>query len=147
MAIILTPQLIVGLVFLIMFSIFDFLTFNKKKGYIPSTLTTIFLIVMLILGGLGGFQLVLFLGVLASLIALLFSDLNLWNGIADFKIFVAGAMAFPDLFSMLIFATLVTIVAVAVKSIIFFKITKRKNWKFPFIPVILIAYIITGGII
>jgi len=138
MAILLNSQIIVGLIFLIVLSIFDFLTFNKKKGYIPSSLTTIFLIVMFILGGFTG----LYLGVLASLIALLFSDLELWGGIADFKIFVAGAMAFPTLFSMLAFAVVVSIIAVAVKSFVFFRITKKKNWNFPFIPVLLISFVI-----
>ena len=143
MTLLLNPQLIVALVFLIVLSIFDFLTFNKKKGYIPSVLTTAFLIVMFIFGNFTG----LYLGVLASLIALMFSDLNLWGGIADFKIFVASAMAFPDLFSMITYATIVSIIAVGVKSILLFKVTKKKDWKFPFIPIILISFIIAWGLI
>ena len=134
----LNSTLITALLFLIVLSVIDFLTFNKKKGFIPASLTTIFLIVMFILAGIIG----LYLGVLASLIALLFTDLELWGGIADFKIFVAGAMAFPTLFSMLTFAVIVSIIAVAVKSFIYFRVTKRKNWNFPFIPVMLVAYVI-----
>jgi len=145
MTIPLNANLIVALCFLIVFTIFDFLTFNNKKKSvgIPSFLTTLFLIAMLILGGFTG----LYLGVLASLIALLFTDLELWGGIADFKIFVAGAMAFPDIMSMLIYATIVSIVAVGVKAVILFKITKGKQWKFPFIPVMLIAYVIAWVLI
>lgn len=138
-----SAQMIVALIFLIVLSIFDFLTFNKKKGFIPSFLTTIFLIVMLILGGLNG----LFIGAVASLIALLFTDLELWGGIADFKIFIAGALAFPTLMSMLVYAVIVSIVAVAVKSIIYFKIAKGKNLRFPFIPVMLIAFVIAWVLI
>lgn len=138
MAFLFNPQLIVGLVFLVVLSVFDFLTFNKKKGYIPSVLTTLFLIVMFIFGGFIG----LYLGALASLIALLFTDLELWGGIADFKIFVAGAMAFPSLFSMVTYAVIVSVIAVAVKSFIYFRVTKGKKWQFPFIPVMLVAYVI-----
>lgn len=129
---------IVGLCFFIILSIIDFLTYNKKKGYIPSILTTLFLIAIFILNGVVG----LYLGALASLIALAFTDMNLWAGISDFKIFIAGAMAFPTLLSMLTFAVIVSIVAVAVKTILYFKVSKRKDWQFPFIPVMLIAYVI-----
>lgn len=143
MAFLINPQIIVALLFLIVLTIFDFLTFNKKHGYIPSVLTTAFLIVIFIFAGMTG----VYLGILASLIALLFTDLLLWNGIADFKIFVAGAMAFPDVFSMVTYATIVSIIAVGVKSIIYFKVTKKKEWKFPFIPIMLIAFIIAWGLI
>jgi len=143
MTIPLNPQLIIGLAFLIVLSVFDFLTFNKKKGYIPAFLTTIFLIIMAIFGGLNG----IFIGVVAGLIALLFTDLELWLGIADFKIFIAGALGFPTLMSMLVYAVIVSIVSVAVKTIIYYKIAKGKNWKFPFIPVMLIAYAIAWVLI
>jgi len=143
MALPLNVSLITGLLFLIALSVIDFLTFNKRKGYIPASLTTLFLVGMFILGGFTG----LYLGVLGCLIALLFTDLEMWGGIADFKIFVAGAMAFPTLFSMISYAVIVSIVAVAVKSFIYFKITKKKEWKFPFIPVILIAYVVAWMLI
>lgn len=139
----LNTQIIIALIFLIVLSIFDFLTFNKKKGYIPSSFTTIFLIIIFIYSGYLG----LYLGILASLIALLFTDLELWKGIADFKVFVATSIAFPNLFSMIIFAVIVSIIAVIVKSFIYFKVTKEKDWNFPFIPIMLIAYVIAWVLI
>lgn len=134
---------ITALCFLIVLSAIDFLTFNKKGGAIPSALTTIFLIVMFIVS----FPNSLYIGILAGLIALLQTDFELYLGIADFKIFVASAMAFPNIFSMLIFAVCVSIVAVAIKTFIFYKITSKKNYKFPFIPVILVAFVIAFAII
>jgi hypothetical protein len=130
---------ITGLCFLIVLSIIDLLTFSpKSKGYIPSSLTTIFLILAVILAGEGS----LFNGVIISLIALFFAEQEMFGGIADLKVLIASGILFPTLFSMLAFATIVTIVAVAVKAFIYFKITKGKKGQFPFILVILVAYII-----
>ena len=139
----LNSGLIVALCFLIVLSVIDFLTFNRKKGYIPASLTTLFLIIMFILGGFLG----LYFGVLGALIGWMFADLELFGGLADWKILSASAMAFPTLFSMISYAVIVSIVAVAVKSFIYFKITKKKEWKFPFIPVILIAYVVAWMLI
>lgn len=143
-----TP-LFVALGFLILISILDFLTYNKKNGFIPSVLTTSFLIVMLVLGAQNPIQ-TLYLGAFAFLIALLFTDLDLWGGWADLKVFIAGAMAFPTLMSAGTFALLLTIFAVVVKGIVVFY-AKRKGIKqpqsIPFVPVILLAYLLAWGLL
>jgi hypothetical protein len=123
---------------LIVLSIMDFLTYNKKKGYIPSVMTTAFLIIALILGAENMTQ-TLFIGVLASMFALLFTDLELWGGWADLKVFIASAMAFPTIINSMQFALSLTIFAVIIK-IVAFKIIKVKG-NIPFIPVILLAFL------
>ena len=40
-------KIIIGCSFLILISIIDFKTYNKRKGYIPSILTTLFLIMLI----------------------------------------------------------------------------------------------------
>lgn len=139
----LVPQFLTGLFFLMVLSVLDFMTFNKKKGFIPSVATTLFLIFAFIMG----FQspgLMIEFGLFGALIGLLFTDLDLWGGIADFKIFVACSMLFGTLQELLVFALILTILAVLVKGIIKLKITKGKEWDIPFIPIILIAFIIAG---
>ena len=137
-------NLLVGVGFLIMLSIIDFLTFNKKKGYIPSVLTTSFLIVMFILGGTAT---TIFFGILAGLLALLFTDLEMWGGIADYKVFVAGGMAFSLISNFLTFAVFVVVLSFIAKyifaSFVIKKKEKAKDFRFPFIPIILLAYCLT----
>lgn len=135
-----TPTIILGISMLIILSVIDFLTFNKKNGYIPSVLTTLFLLIVFILG-ISNPTNTLFIGVFACLISLLFTDLDLWSGWADVKVFVAGAMAFPTLASAGVFALLVTIFAVVIKGVVVWRISKGKQGHIPFIPVILLAYL------
>jgi hypothetical protein len=131
----------VALGFLILISILDFLTYNKKHGFIPSVLTTSFLIIMLVLGVQNPIQ-TLYIGAFAFLIALLFTDLDLWGGWADLKVFIAGAMALPTLMSAGTFALLLTIFAVVVKGIVVWKLNQGKKIKhIPFIPIILLAFL------
>lgn len=135
-----TP-LFIALGFLILISVLDFLTFNKKHGFIPSVLTTSFLIVMLVLG-IGNPTQTLFIGAFAFLISLLFTDLDLWGGWADLKVFIAGAMALPTLASAGTFALLLTIFAVVIKGVVVWKLNQGKKIKhIPFIPVILLAFL------
>jgi hypothetical protein len=127
-----------GLIFLIVFSILDFLTFNKKSGYIPSLLTTVFLLISLILVGKSS----MFLIFIMIAVALFFAEQEVFAGIADLKILVSSGILFPSLVSMLVYATIVSLVSFSVKYFILIKITKGKDWKFPFIPVMLIAYVL-----
>lgn len=135
---ILTPQFIVGLSFLIILSLIDFLTVWKKDGYIPSIITTMFLIISFLFG-----LSTVYIAILGALITLLFVDLQLFDGIADFKTIVAAGMLFPTIFSLLIFMTIITIISVATKTIIF---KFNSKMRFPFIPIVLIAYIIAWGL-
>lgn len=131
-----------GIIFLSLLSLIDIFTYNKKNGYIPSILTTLFLILAFMLN----FAESLFTGVFAGLLALLFTDLEFWGGIADFKVFIATGMLFNNFFQCSLFAVIFTLIGLIYKFIAL-KILKNKNKQIPFIPVILIAFIIMGLII
>jgi hypothetical protein len=140
--------LVIGFLLILAVAIIDFLTYNKKHGFIPASLTTSILIVMFVLAlpkGIVAFQ----IGVFAFLISLLFTDLDLWGGWADFKIFIAGALAFPTLTSAGIFALSLTFCALAVKGVIVYYSNKKgiKTKSIPFVPVILLAYLLAWGLI
>lgn len=141
--------LIIGFLLILAVAINDFLTYNKKHGFIPASLTTSILIVMFVLSlpkGIVAFQ----IGVFAFLISLLFTDLDLWGGWADFKIFIAGSLAFPTLMSAGSFALALTFCSLAVKGFVVFY-AKRKGIKqpqsIPFVPVILLAYLLAWGLL
>lgn len=136
-----TTSFLVAIGFLIILSILDFLTWNKKQGFIPSVFTTLFLVVALLLGMNNPTQ-TLFIGAFAGLISLLFTDLDLWGGVADLKIFIASAMLFPHIVGAMTFALFLTIFAFIIKGLIVWKLTHGKDIKhIPFIPIILIAFL------
>lgn len=126
-----------GLAFLVLISIIDVKTYDKEKGYIPSIITTLFLIIAFLLTGFDA----VFSGILAGLIALLLTDLEFWGGIADFKVFVASGMLFGNPLKMVVFAGCVTIFGFIYKVIIL-RILKKKDVAVPFIPVILVAFLL-----
>jgi len=136
-------KFIFGLCFLIVLSLIDFWTYRPKdKGHIPSSLTTIFLVLALIIAGEGA----LFMGAVIGIIALFFAEQELYGGIADLKIIIACGLLLPSLLSVLVFGAVLSIIAVMLKSIILFKVTKGKNQNFPFIPLILISFLISQGV-
>lgn len=136
-----TSSFLLAIGFLIVLSILDFLTYNKKQGYIPSVFTTLFLIVALLFGMNNPIQ-TLFLGAFAGLISLLFTDLDLWGGVADLKIFIASAMLFPHIVGAVSFALILTILAFIVKGLVVWKLNQGKKIKhIPFIPIILLAFL------
>lgn len=132
-------NLLVGSAFLILISVIDVLTFNKKNGYIPSILTTIFLI----LAFMSNFPYSLFSGVLAGLLALFFTDMDFWGGIADFKVFVAAGMLFATFNQVGFFACVVAALGLIYK-IICLKILKKKDALIPFIPVIFLSFFLVA---
>ena len=129
---------IIGSIFLGGLAFIDYFTYNKKGGYIPSMLTTLFLI----LGFLFGYPESISSGILALLIGLLLTDLDYWGGIADLKAFVGAGMLFPNLQLFCIFAGSMTIIGLIYK-LIWKKALKNKKENVPFIPVIFISFIIT----
>jgi hypothetical protein len=136
-----TSSFILAIGFLIVLSILDFLTYNKKHGFIPSVLTTLFLVVALLLG-MGNPVQTLFIGAFAGLISLLFTDLDLWGGVADLKIFIASSMMFPHIVGAVSFALILTILAFIVKGLVVWKLNQGKKIKhIPFIPIILLAFL------
>lgn len=130
---------IIGLSFLFLLSYIDIKTYNKKNGYIPSFITTLFLIMAYLIN----FPSCLFSGILAGLIGLLLTDLSTWGGIADFKSYVASAMLFSTILNVLYFSGFLVIFSLLSKIFFYYFIKKDKNAQMPFIPVIFVSYFIT----
>lgn len=139
-------SLVVGIVFLIVIGLIDVLTYDKKKGYIPSVLTTIFLIVAYLIGASINPGLTIEIGIFACLVALLFTDLDMWGGLADLKVFVACALLIPSMKGFLIFALVLTICSIIFKFSVKMFVTKGKDANIPFILAILTAFIVAGGL-
>ena len=134
---------IVGLLFLVGLSIFDFYTFKKRKAMMPSVITTLFMIVAFIIG-YSNVQINILLALsFGVLLAIFMTDMELWAGYADFKIFVACSMLFMSMRTILWFALLVIVLAILAKGIINeTNIAKKLKLKYiPFIPIIAVAFI------
>jgi hypothetical protein len=144
---ILLSSFLIGIAFFVVLSIVDLLTFNKKKGYIPAVMTTSFMIVGFVIGTINNPLLTLELGALGGLIGLLLSDLDLWGGVADYKVFVAGCLIMQDLYLSLVFGLVLTILGVLVKGIIKWRTKKGKDTQIPFIPIIAVAFAIAGSVL
>lgn len=130
---------VISIIFLIILSFLDIKTFNLKEGYIPAVLTTSFMVVTFSIAGVSG----LITGVFAFLIGLLLIDLDMFHGVADWKIFIACGMTLPSILHVAIFGGFVTVLAVGYK----FLLTKTKLQEIPFIPVLLVAYIGIMGVV
>jgi hypothetical protein len=135
----------VGVLFLLIIAWLDVATFNKRKGFIPSFLTSAFLIVAFLVGwSSNGVQVVVF-GVLGGLLSLLFTDLDVWGGLADLKVFIACSLLFGSVFGVLCFGLSVVLLGLLLKWVVktYFKEYKRV----PFVTVIMVAFILVGMII
>ena len=119
-----------GLIFLILLSIIDYLTYNKKNGNIPAFLTTLFLITTFLL------KQDMFILIIAGLFALLFTDFDIWGGIADVKVFIASGLLIDK--NILLFTFITCGIAILIKWIAL----KKGMKQIPFIPVIAIAYVL-----
>lgn len=128
---------IVGLCFLGLVSVIDFLTFDKDNGYVPSVLTTLFLIVAFLVN----FPKSLFSGVFVALIGVLLTDLDFWDGVADFKCFVGGGMLFLSVVQVGLFAGFVTFFGFLYKllAVKFFRGKKQV----PFVPVLFLSFFVS----
>lgn len=135
-------KLIIGISFLALISVIDVKTYDKEKGYIPSIITTIYLLLSFLIGGHES----ILSGIFASLIALLLTDLDFWGGIADYKVFVASGMLFTGFINVSIFTGFVTLFGFMFKAIAL-KIIKNKDTKVPFVPLISISFIIAALIL
>ena len=130
--------LIVGISFLLVLSILDFFTFNKKQGFIPSVLTTMFLIVAFILGTVSNSGVIITTIILGILLSLLFTDLDLWGGIADLKIFIGCCMLFNSVLAVFFFAFFCSLLGFLVKVLV---VKNSKLKSIPYIPILLIAFL------
>ena len=132
-------QYVIASIFLIILSILDVKTFNLKHGFIPAALTTLFLIVVFIMAGVSG----IITGLFASLIAMLFIDLDIFHGVADLKIFIACGITLPSIMMVGVFGLTTLIAGVGYK----FLAKKTKLKEIPFIPILLVGYVSTLAII
>lgn len=121
----------VPLLFLLLLSILDIKTFHLEKGFIPSILTTIAILISFLF-----IQNPVMLTT-SLIIGLLFFDLRLFDGEPDLKMIVACGSVCPNLLFLMIFALLISCFGVIYKLAL-----RRSNIKeIPFLPVIMIAYI------
>lgn len=145
--------LVIG--FLIILSCIDVFTYDKKKGYIPAILTSSFLFFSFLMSDK---FIVTPMLVFSILLAMMLTDIGAWKGFADFKTYVATGISLTNLNHLFIFTgilyalpLLVGILLVASKYNIFNinfgnakKIANETQRNIPFIPFILIAYLIKG---
>ena len=111
----------------------DVMTYDKEKGYIPSILTSTYILIALIIAGSGA----LYGGLIALAAAFVFNDLEMWAGWADFKIYVGTSIIIADPIGVLIFSFSLSFVA------FFYKWIAKYRFKaevIPFIPAVFVAY-------
>lgn len=112
-------------------SIIDFLTFDKSKGYIPSFIPTTFLLITFALTTSIG------MAIISGIVGLILSELNLWKGLADYKVYVAVGMGFSNLIQLLGF----TLIMVLIGTITSWLIKKYSHSnEMPYIPIIMMAW-------
>jgi len=136
-------ELIIPLIFLVILSYLDIKTFDLDNGVIPSSLTTSFIIIMFIIT-----QNIMLL-VLGLLLALFLFDLSIFDGMPDIKIFVATSLVFLNMWQLLIYALVTIIIGTLYKIILKYLYKKRmiKLKYVPFIPAMLVSYLIMMGVI
>lgn len=127
-------QYLIPIVFLIILSILDVVTYRKKHGYIPSVLTTSFIIISLVIVMEEG----ILTGIFGLLIGMLLVDLDMFKGVADWKIIVACSIVLPTIYSVLSFGLAITLFSIPFKYLS--KKTKQKE--VPFIPILLVSYVV-----
>jgi len=128
---------IITIVFLLILSIIDIKTYKNKNGSIPSVLTTLFLILAFISGIFLGHDITIN-SIFAFLLALFLTELKLFLGEPDIKVFVAIGMILPSFIEIVYFA-IISIIILAIFQI-YIKIKKAKE--LPLIPILLISFLI-----
>lgn len=123
---------LIGAAFLVILSYIDYNTYNKDDKGIPSFLTSLFLLICFLANITN-----LYSAILGLLLALFLSDLELWSGVADFKVFVAIGFLLP-FYTVLVFALILSILSIIAKYLF------RNNSYMPFLPVIGIAFAISS---
>ena len=129
------PELI-ALIFLVILSYLDIKTFDIKGGFIPSFLTTSFIIIEFILVGVSCIP----VGLFAGLICLLLIDLNVFQGIPDIKIFIALGLIMPSIQAVAVLGLFTSL------GLLIYKLFSKKT-TIPGIPFMLIAYALTMGVL
>lgn len=131
---------IIAALFLSVLSVIDLKTFNKKNGNIPAFLSTAFILVMY------GISQNTYVLLFSALMALLLTELDVWSGIADFKVFIASALSFGSIYQVLFFIGLLIMITPLVKLCILYFVKNIKK-QIPLIPIILVEFILAYGLI
>ena len=116
-------SIIVAGLFLIVLSILDIKTFRTKNGFIPSILTTSFILIEFLLVGFNSINGAVF----GLILGLFFIDLEFFEGEPDLKVLIALCMLLPNLLSMLYFALILSTVGFIYKLTVKVLITKGKK--------------------
>ena len=128
--------------FLIIMSILDLLSFHKNKPFIPSILSTGYIIILLIIHPSG-----IFYGIIGFLLGIAIQDLGAEWGMADIKILAGTSIIASSLLSVFAYTAIVSVLGIVYLLLynkIFHKfVIKQKNYKYaPFIPVFLFSFLI-----
>ena len=132
------PNYVIAICFLVVLSLIDVLTFNKENKGIPSAITTLFLLSTFVTSG----TTVVYSGILAGLISLLFIDMDVFHGVPDIKVFIATGFIFDKMLLVLGFALSTLAVGVIYKLIAKRIIKEGSPQEIPFIPAIAIGFTI-----
>jgi len=129
----------VNVIYLIFLSIYDVKTFDKPTGSIPAILTTGFIFLMFIFNP----NPITFIG--GVIMGMFFIDTNTFEGIPDWKVIVSSCLVFPNIYFILIFGALVTVIGAGYKFV--WKKRHKDIKEIPFIPAIAIAFLLMGLLI
>ena len=140
-------QIIVSLIllfFLIALSIIDILTYNKKDGKgIPAILSTSLIIVAFILSP--DYNLALISAFFGFLIGMVFVDMDIFRGVADWKVVVGCSIVMPSILYVSIYGFLIAFIGIFV-SFLWKKYIGQTD-QIPYIPFLTLAYLITMVVI
>lgn len=130
----------IPLVFFILLSIIDLKTYNRREGAIPSAITTTFIILAFILNPNP------VSAIMGLLLGMLFVDLDVFGGVPDWKVIVAGSIVLGSIWHIFIFATAVLVIGLIYKLLLKWR-TRGAIKEIPFIPAIALAYLLTLGVV
>ena len=131
-------------IFLIIISVIDIKTYNKKHDGIPSYLTTLFIMLAVFFHLINGtINYLPVVGMVAYLIGLFLIDTSYFEGLADLKIFIGICLLVGSLEGLGIFTIVMLVVGLCYKFI--YKRTTKAN-TCPFIPSMFISYLILVGL-
>ena len=129
-------HIVIAVIFLAILSVWDIKTYKLPNGSIPAALTTLFLIVIFVLNQ----PLTIVSAIGGLLFGLLLIDWDLFEGVADLKVFIALAMTTPTIMALGVFTVIMLVISLLIKFVIKKKFPHANEM--PFIPVFFIAYLI-----
>lgn len=126
---------ITTILILVLLSIIDVKTYNKRTKYIPSILTTGFIFIEFALSRMN-----VQIAVLGLIVGLLFYDFELWEGTADTKVFIALSLALGSYMNVALYSVTLCTLIMGVSLLLSDRLKRRIN--IPLIPIMSVAYLI-----